>query len=32
MRDGALVRLDLAHAIDPATYLDVYREHVTHGA
>jgi heme exporter protein A len=32
MRDGALVRLEKGEAIDPATYLTVYREHVTHGA
>jgi ABC-type multidrug transport system ATPase subunit len=32
MRDGALVRLDKGDAIDPSTYLAVYREHVTHGA
>jgi heme exporter protein A len=32
MRDGALVRLEKGDQIDPATYLGVYREHVTHGA
>lgn len=32
MREGALVRLDKGDAIDPSTYLAVYREHVTHGA
>jgi heme exporter protein A len=32
MREGALVRLDKGSAIDPSTYLAVYREHVTHGA
>jgi heme exporter protein A len=32
MRDGALVRIEKGDAIDPATYLAVYREHVTHGA
>jgi heme exporter protein A len=32
MHDGALVRLDKGDAIDPSTYLAVYREHVTHGA
>ncbi|MEP7066855.1 MAG: heme ABC exporter ATP-binding protein CcmA [Gemmatimonadota bacterium] len=32
MRGGALVRLEAGDAIDPATYLTVYREHVSYGA
>ncbi|MBA2684815.1 MAG: heme ABC exporter ATP-binding protein CcmA [Gemmatimonadaceae bacterium] len=32
MREGELVRIDQGSAIDPSTYLGVYREHVTHGA
>jgi heme exporter protein A len=32
MREGALVRLETGDTIDPATYRDVYREHVIHGA
>jgi ABC-type multidrug transport system ATPase subunit len=32
MRAGALVRVEAGDTIDPATYLTVYREHVTHGA
>jgi ABC-type proline/glycine betaine transport system ATPase subunit len=32
MREGALVRLDRAHEIEPASYRDIYREHATHGA
>ena len=31
MRAGALVRVESGDTIDPATYLTVYREHVTHG-
>ncbi|HMA01137.1 MAG: heme ABC exporter ATP-binding protein CcmA [Gemmatimonas sp.] len=32
MREGALVRIEAGETIDPATYLAVYREHVTYGA
>jgi heme exporter protein A len=32
MRAGALVRVEPGETIDPATYLAIYREHVTHGA
>jgi heme exporter protein A len=32
MRAGTLVRLEAGETIDPAAYLTVYREHVTHGA
>jgi len=32
MREGSLVRLEAGETIDPATYIAVYREHVTYGA
>jgi heme exporter protein A len=32
MRAGELVRLEKGATIDPAEYLTIYREHVTHGA
>ena len=32
MHAGKVVRIEKGDAIDPSTYLAVYREHVTHGA
>jgi heme exporter protein A len=32
MRAGELVRVEQGAALDPAEYLTIYREHVTHGA
>jgi len=32
IREGSLVRLEAGETIDPATYIAVYREHVTYGA
>jgi heme exporter protein A len=32
MREGSLVRLEAGETIDPATYIAIYREHVTYGA